>query len=105
LALSCGVQEVEKLKWATIWGADTMMDLSTGLSTSDALRGISCTFPTFPWAPSPHLPVPRRRRNGIVENITWELFRQTLIEQAKQLCLHSLEERGKPSMAENSKNR
>ena len=75
-------EEVEKLRWATLWGADTVMDLSTGKDIH-ATRG---------WiirnAPVPIGTVPiyqaLEKVGGVAEDLTWELFRDTLIEQAEQ---------------------
>lgn len=75
-------EEVEKLVWATRWGADTVMDLSTGKhihATRDAiLRNSPVPIGTVP------LYQALEKVNGIAENLTWEIFRDTLIEQAEQ---------------------
>jgi hypothetical protein len=77
------LQEVEKLKWATIWGADTIMDLSTGANIHETrewiMRNSSVPVGTVPIYQC------LEKAGGIVENITWELFRETLIEQAEQV--------------------
>lgn len=77
------VQEVEKLKWATIWGADTIMDLSTGANIHETrewiMRNSSVPVGTVPIYQC------LEKANGVVEDITWELFRETLIEQAEQV--------------------
>lgn len=78
-----GVQEVSKLKWATIWGADTMMDLSTGAdifqTREHIMRNSSVPVGTVPIYQC------LEKAKGNVEEITWELFRETLIEQAQQV--------------------
>lgn len=75
-------EEVEKLQWSTIWGADTMMDLSTGANIHETrewiLRNSAVPVGTVPIYQC------LEKAGGIVENITWELFRETLIEQAEQ---------------------
>jgi phosphomethylpyrimidine synthase len=78
------LQEVSKLKWATIWGADTMMDLSTGKNIHETREWIlrNCNVPLGT------VPIYQclEKAGGLVENITWDLFRETLIEQAEQVC-------------------
>ena len=74
--------EVEKLIWATRWGADTVMDLSTG----------NDIFWTREWViRNSHVPIGTvpiyqalEKVNGVAEDLTWECFRETLIEQAEQ---------------------
>lgn len=82
------LQEVEKLKWATIWGADTIMDLSTGTNIHETrewiMRNSSVPVGTVPIYQC------LEKADGVVENITWELFRETLIEQAEQVLLNSV---------------
>ncbi|KAK9820463.1 hypothetical protein WJX72_010613 [[Myrmecia] bisecta] len=75
-------EEVEKLQWSTIWGADTAMDLSTGANIHDTREWIMRNSPV----PVGTVPIYQclEKAGGIVENITWELFRETLIEQAEQ---------------------
>ncbi|KAL0054918.1 hypothetical protein WJX82_004384 [Trebouxia sp. C0006] len=75
-------EEVEKLQWSTIWGADTAMDLSTGANIHETREFIMRNAPV----PVGTVPIYQclEKADGIVENITWELFRQTLIEQAEQ---------------------
>lgn len=79
------LQEVEKLKWATIWGADTIMDLSTGANIHETrewiMRNSSVPVGTVPIYQC------LEKANGVVEDITWDLFRETLIEQAEQVPL------------------
>jgi phosphomethylpyrimidine synthase len=74
---------VSKLKWATIWGADTMMDLSTGKNIHETREWIlrNCNVPLGT------VPIYQclEKAGGVVENITWDLFRETLIEQAEQV--------------------
>lgn len=75
-------QEVEKLIWAVRWGADTVMDLSTGKAiygTREAiLRNSPVPIGTVP------LYEALEKVNGHAENLTWEIFRDTVIEQAEQ---------------------
>ena len=81
--MMCVMQEVEKLQWSTIWGADTAMDLSTGANIHETREFIMRNAPV----PVGTVPIYQclEKADGIVENITWELFRQTLIEQAEQV--------------------
>ncbi|MFU8807238.1 MAG: phosphomethylpyrimidine synthase ThiC, partial [Bradymonadaceae bacterium] len=75
-------EEVDKMRWAVLWGADTVMDLSTGKDI----------FATREWilrnSPVPIGTVPiyeaLEKVNGVPEDLTWEVFRETLIEQAEQ---------------------
>jgi len=75
-------EEVEKMVWSTRWGADTVMDLSTGKdihTTRDwILRNSPVPIGTVP------LYQALEKVNGIAEDLTWEVFRDTLIEQAEQ---------------------
>ncbi|MFS7904177.1 putative phosphomethylpyrimidine synthase [Helianthus anomalus] len=75
-------EEVSKLQWATMWGADTIMDLSTGRHIHETrewiLRNSSVPVGTVPIYQA------LEKVNGIAENLTWEVFRETLIEQAEQ---------------------
>jgi len=75
-------EEVEKLVWSTRWGGDTVMDLSTGKhihSTRDyIIRNSPVPIGTVP------LYQALEKVNGIAEDLTWEIFRDTLIEQAEQ---------------------
>ncbi|KAI3425322.1 hypothetical protein D9Q98_009086 [Chlorella vulgaris] len=75
-------EEVEKLQWATIWGADTIMDLSTGENIHDTREWIMRNSAV----PVGTVPIYQclEKAGGVVEDITWELFRETLIEQAEQ---------------------
>ncbi|GLS25943.1 phosphomethylpyrimidine synthase [Marinibactrum halimedae] len=82
-ALSSSIEEeVEKLVWSTRWGADTVMDLSTGKNihaTRDyIIRNSPVPIGTVP------LYQALEKVDGIAENLTWELYRDTLIEQAEQ---------------------
>lgn len=76
------VDEVEKLKWATLWGADTIMDLSTGKNIHQTREWILRNSPV----PVGTVPIYQtlEKVGGNVENITWELFKETLLEQAEQ---------------------
>jgi phosphomethylpyrimidine synthase len=75
-------EEVEKLVWAIRWGADTVMDLSTGAdihATRDAiLRNSPVPIGTVPIYQA------LEKVNGVAEELTWEMYRDTLIEQAEQ---------------------
>ncbi|NBD00261.1 phosphomethylpyrimidine synthase ThiC [Atlantibacter hermannii] len=75
-------EEVEKLVWATRWGADTVMDLSTGRYIHETREWILRNSPV----PIGTVPIYQalEKVNGIAENLTWEMFRDTLIEQAEQ---------------------
>ena len=75
-------EEVEKLKWAITWHADTMMDLSTGSDIHETREYILRNSPV----PVGTVPIYQtlEKAGGKVENITWELFKETLIEQAEQ---------------------
>ncbi len=82
-AVSSGIQEeVEKLVWATRWGADTVMDLSTGRNihvTRDwIIRNSPVPIGTVP------LYQAFEKVNGRIEDLSWEVYRDTLIEQAEQ---------------------
>lgn len=74
--------EVEKMTWATRWGADTIMDLSTGKNIHHTREWIIRNSPV----PVGTVPIYQalEKVNGIVEDLTWEIFRDTLIEQAEQ---------------------
>ncbi len=76
------VEEVEKLRWAIHWGADTVMDLSTGRDIHRTREWILRNSPV----PIGTVPVYQslEKAGGKVENLTWEIFRDTLIEQAEQ---------------------
>ena len=74
--------EVEKMTWATRWGADTVMDLSTGKNIHETrewiLRNAAVPIGTVPIYQA------LEKVNGKAEELTWELYRDTLIEQAEQ---------------------
>src|SRR3954463_8261707 len=75
-------EEVEKMRWATKWGADTVMDLSTGKNihaTREWILRNSCV-------PIGTVPIYQalEKVNGKAEDLTWEIYRDTLIEQAEQ---------------------
>ncbi|MFI4954911.1 MAG: phosphomethylpyrimidine synthase ThiC [Gammaproteobacteria bacterium] len=75
-------EEVEKMLWSTRWGADTMMDLSTGKHIHETREWIirNCAVPLGT------VPIYQaiEKVDGRVEDLTWEIFRDTLIEQAEQ---------------------
>ncbi|WP_407947750.1 phosphomethylpyrimidine synthase ThiC [Pontiella desulfatans] len=75
-------EEVEKVQWATLWGADTIMDLSTGENIHDTrewnLRNCPVPVGTVPIYQA------LQKVGDRPEDLTWELFRDTLIEQAEQ---------------------
>ncbi len=75
-------EEVDKMVWATRWGADTIMDLSTGKDIHDTREWILRNSPV----PIGTVPIYQalEKVNGIAEDLTWEVFRDTLIEQAQQ---------------------
>jgi phosphomethylpyrimidine synthase len=75
-------EEVEKLTWATRWGADTVMDLSTGRNIHDTRGWILRNAPV----PIGTVPIYQavEKVGGRPEELTWELYRDTLIEQAEQ---------------------
>ena len=75
-------QEVEKMVWATRWGADTIMDLSTGRNIHDTREWIVRNSPV----PIGTVPIYQalEKVGGAAEELTWEIFRDTLIEQAEQ---------------------
>jgi phosphomethylpyrimidine synthase len=75
-------EEVEKLVWATRWGADTVMDLSTGRHIHETREWILRNSPV----PIGTVPIYQalEKVDGQAEALTWELFRDTLIEQAEQ---------------------
>ncbi len=74
--------EVEKLRWATLWGADTVMDLSTGKDIHQTRQWIVRNSPV----PIGTVPIYQalEKVGGIAEDLTWEVYRDTLIEQAEQ---------------------
>jgi len=75
-------EEVEKLTWATRWGADTVMDLSTGKNIHETREWIVRNAPV----PIGTVPIYQalEKVNGKAEDLTWPIFRETLIEQAEQ---------------------
>ena len=75
-------EEVEKMTWATRWGADTVMDLSTGKNIHETREWILRNSPV----PIGTVPIYQalEKVNGKAEDLTWELYRDTLIEQAEQ---------------------
>ncbi|PWE33373.1 phosphomethylpyrimidine synthase ThiC [Maritimibacter sp. 55A14] len=75
-------EEVDKLVWAIRWGADTVMDLSTGRNIHNTREWIIRNSPV----PIGTVPIYQalEKVNGIAEDLTWEVFRDTLIEQAEQ---------------------
>ena len=75
-------EEVEKMRWATQWGADTVMDLSTGKNIHATREWIIRNSPV----PIGTVPIYQalEKINGKAEELTWEIFRDTLIEQAEQ---------------------
>ncbi len=82
-AVSSSIQEeVEKMTWATRWGADTVMDLSTGKNIHTTREWILRNSPV----PIGTVPIYQalEKVNGKAEELTWEVYRDTLIEQAEQ---------------------
>ena len=75
-------EEVEKLRWATLWGADTIMDLSTGADIHETREWIIRNAPV----PVGTVPIYQalEKVEGRPEELTWEIYRDTLIEQAEQ---------------------
>ncbi|MBA2669823.1 MAG: phosphomethylpyrimidine synthase ThiC [Gemmatimonadetes bacterium] len=75
-------EEVEKLRWATLWGADTVMDLSTGKNIHETREWILRNSPV----PIGTVPIYQalEKVGGVPEELTWEVYRDTLIEQAEQ---------------------
>ncbi|HXW07303.1 MAG TPA: phosphomethylpyrimidine synthase ThiC, partial [Vicinamibacterales bacterium] len=75
-------EEVDKLRWATLWGADTVMDLSTGrdihLTREWILRNSAVPIGTVPIYQA------LEKVGGRPEDLTWEVYRDTLVEQAEQ---------------------
>ena len=75
-------EEVEKLRWATLWGADTVMDLSTGRDIHETrewiIRNAAVPIGTVPIYQA------LEKVGGRPEDLTWEIYRDTLIEQAEQ---------------------
>jgi phosphomethylpyrimidine synthase len=82
-AVSSGIEEeVEKMVWATRWGGDTVMDLSTGKNIHETREWIIRNSPV----PIGTVPIYQalEKVDGKAEELTWEIFRDTLIEQAEQ---------------------
>ena len=82
-AVSSSVEEeVEKMTWATRWGADTIMDLSTGKNIHQTREWILRNSPV----PVGTVPIYQalEKVGGIAENLSWDIFKDTLIEQAEQ---------------------
>ena len=75
-------EEVDKMVWAIRWGADTVMDLSTGRNIHNTREWILRNAPV----PIGTVPLYQalEKVDGIAENLTWEIYRDTLIEQAEQ---------------------
>ncbi len=79
---SCLEEEVEKMAWSIRWGADTVMDLSTGPAIRTTREGILRNAPV----PVGTVPIYEalERAGGIPEDLTWEAYRQTMVDQAEQ---------------------
>ncbi|HLH68836.1 MAG TPA: phosphomethylpyrimidine synthase ThiC [Candidatus Dormibacteraeota bacterium] len=75
-------EEVEKMRWATLWGADTVMDLSTGRRIHETREAILRSSPV----PVGTVPIYQalEKVRGRPEALSWEVYRDTLIEQAEQ---------------------
>lgn len=75
-------EEVAKMSWATRWGADTIMDLSTGKNIHETREWIIRNSPV----PIGTVPIYQalEKVDGVAEDLTWEIFKDTLIEQAEQ---------------------
>src|SRR6056300_566997 len=75
-------EEVEKMVWGTRWGADTIMDLSTGKNIHETREWILRNSPV----PIGTVPIYQalEKVGGVAEDLTWEIFKDTLIEQAEQ---------------------
>lgn len=75
-------EEVDKMRWAIQWGADTVMDLSTGKNIHATREGIIRNSPV----PIGTVPIYQalEKVDGVAEDLTWEMYRDTLIEQAEQ---------------------
>ncbi|PAE32926.1 phosphomethylpyrimidine synthase ThiC [Bacillus sp. 7884-1] len=75
-------KEIEKMTWATRWGADTIMDLSTGKNIHTTREWIIRNSPV----PVGTVPIYQalEKVNGVAEDLTWDVYRDTLIEQAEQ---------------------
>ena len=82
-ALSSGIEEeIEKAVWSCRWGGDTLMDLSTGENIHETREWIIRNCPV----PVGTVPIYQalEKVNGKIEDLTWEIYRDTLIEQAEQ---------------------
>lgn len=82
-AVSSGIgEEIEKMTWATRWGADTIMDLSTGKDIHETREWIIRNSPV----PVGTVPIYQalEKVGGKAEELTWEIYRDTLVEQAEQ---------------------
>jgi phosphomethylpyrimidine synthase len=75
-------EEIEKMVWSTRWGGDTVMDLSTGMDIHNTREWIIRNSPV----PIGTVPIYQalEKVNGVAEDLTWEVYRDTLIEQAEQ---------------------
>ncbi|MCC7416463.1 MAG: phosphomethylpyrimidine synthase ThiC [Acidobacteria bacterium] len=75
-------EEVAKLRWATLWGADTVMDLSTGRNIHETREWIIRNSPV----PIGTVPIYQalEKAGGRPEDLTWEIYRDTLVEQCEQ---------------------
>jgi phosphomethylpyrimidine synthase len=75
-------EEVEKMRWATRWGADTVMDLSTGKHIHETREWILRNSPV----PIGTVPIYQalEKVGGVAEELTWEIYRDTLLEQCEQ---------------------
>ncbi len=75
-------EEVEKMVWSARWGGDTLMDLSTGKNIHETREWILRNSPV----PVGTVPIYQalEKVNGVAEDLSWEIFRDTLIEQAEQ---------------------
>ena len=75
-------EEVKKLRWAALWGADTVMDLSTGKNIHETRQWIIRNSPV----PIGTVPIYQalEKVDGVPEELTWEVYRDTLIEQCEQ---------------------
>src|SRR5258708_5127208 len=82
IVASSVAEEVDKLVWSTRWGADTVMDLSTGRNIHTIREWIIRNAPV----PIGTVPIYQalEKVDGVAENLTWEVYRDTLIEQAEQ---------------------
>ena len=82
-AVSSGIdEEVEKLVWATRWGADTVMDLSTGKQIHETREWVIRNSPV----PIGTVPLYQalEKVGGLIEKLSWQVYRETIIEQAEQ---------------------